>query len=243
MEKHVLKAAKRTITGRKIKNLRRQGILPANIYGKKLKSQVVQLNEKDFSTVFAKTGETGLVELLVGEEKHPVLIHNVQYHPVTGAPLHADFLQVDLKEKVTAKVAVVLIGEAPVVKDKTGVLLTILSEIEVEALPADLPDKLEVDISNLSTIDQSIKVEQLKISDKVKVLTDPNLEIVKVAPLVSKEAEKMVAEEAAAAAAAAAETAAATTETAPAEVGKAEGAPVSTKEPTPQAPPEAQKKE
>ncbi len=243
MEKLVLKAEKRTVSGRKVKSLRKQGLLPGNIYGKKIKSKAIQISEKDFAAIFAKAGETGLVELLVGEEKHPVLIHNVQYHPVTDAPLHADFLQVDLKEKVTAKVAVVLVGESPAVKDKTGVLLTILSEIEVEALPADLPDKLEVDISNLSAVDQSVKVEQLKVSDQIKVLADPKLEIVKVAPLVSKEAEKMAAEEAAAAAAAAAETAAAATETAPAEAVKSEGAPVPAKEPASQAPAEAVKKE
>lgn len=244
MDKLILKADKRTISGRKVKNLRKTGILPANIYGKKLKSQAIQVSQKDFSSALARAGETGLIELLVGEDKHPVLIHNIQYHPVTSTPIHADFLQVDLKEKVTAKVAVVLAGEAPAVKDKVGVLLTILSEIEVEALPADLPDKLEIDISNLSAVDQSIKVEQLKVSDKIKILTDSKLEIVKVAPLVSKEAEKMAAEEAAAAAAAAAETAAATAEAQPSEAGKEETAPPpAAKESVPAAPPEAQKKE
>lgn len=243
MEKHSLKASKRTVVGRKVKNLRKEGVLPANIYGKKVKSQAVQVPEKDFAGVFAKAGETGLVELLVDGEKHHVLIHNVQYHPVTGFPHHIDFLQVDLKEKVIAKVSVVLVGEAPAVKEKTGVLLTLVSEIEVEALPSDLPEKLEVDISNLSAIDQSIKVEQLKVSDKVKVLADANIEIVKVAPLVSKEAEKMAAEEAAAAAAAAAaatQAAAATPQEA--EAGKpAEAA--SAKEAPKEASPEAGKKE
>ncbi|MBI5452308.1 50S ribosomal protein L25 [Candidatus Gottesmanbacteria bacterium] len=244
MEKHSLKAGKRTIAGRKVKNLRKSGILPANIYGKKVKSQAVQVAEKEFTSVFVKAGETGLVELLVDGEKHHVLIHSVQYHPVSGSPCHVDFLQVDLKEKVTAKVPVVLVGEAPAVKEKTGVLLTLVSEIEVEALPADLPEKLEVDISNLSAIDQSIKVEQLKVSDKVKVLADLNIEIVKVAPLVSKEAEKMAAEEAAAAAVAAAATEAAATPEG-VEAGKpVEAAPAApAKESPKEVPPEAGKKE
>lgn len=202
MEKHVLKAQKRIVTGRKVKKLRREGLLPANIYGKKTKSIAVTIPLKDFTTVFTSSGETGLIELVIDDKKHPVLIHNVQYHPVTSQPLHADFFEVDLKEKVSAKVPLEFVGESPAVKDKVGVLLTNISEIEVEALPADLPEKLEVNVSNLVTVDQSIKVSELKTSDKVKILTESELEIVKVAPLVSKEAEQMAKEEAEAAAAA-----------------------------------------
>ncbi len=204
MEKLSLKATKRTISGRKVKKLRKEGQLPANIYGKKIKSLAIQLSTKEFSEVFNKAGETGIVELVIGSEKRPVLIHNIAYHPVTHLPLHADFFQVDLKEKVTAKVPVVFVGEAPAVKDKVGVLLTLLSEVEVEALPADLIDKLEVDVGKLSAIGESIKVSDLKISDKIKILNDVALEVVKVAPLVSKEAEQLAKEEAEAAAAAAA---------------------------------------
>ncbi len=202
MDKHALKANKRTVFGHKVKNLRKQGLLPANIYGKKVKSLAVEVAEKDFSLVFAKVGETGIVELTVGEEKKPVLVHNVAYNPVTGKPLHIDFFQVDLKEKVTAKVKLAIVGESPAVKDKIGVLLHILSEVEVEALPSDLPDKIEVDITGLVSLDQTLKVSDLKVPDKIKILTNSASEIVKVAPLVSKEAEKMAAEEAATAAAA-----------------------------------------
>lgn len=207
MEKHILNAQKRTVTGRKVKKLRSSGLLPANIYGKKIKSIAVTVPSKDFTTVFAKAGETGLIELVIDDKKHPVLIHNVQYHPVTSEPLHVDLFEVDLKEKVSAKVPLEFIGDSPAVSDKVGVLLTNISEIEVEALPADLPEKLEVDVSGLVVINQSIKVNELKTSDKVKILTDHNLEIVKVAPLVSKEAEQMAKEEAEAAAAAATATA------------------------------------
>lgn len=213
MDKHTLKANKRTVLGHKVKNLRKSGLLPANIYGKKIKSLAVEIVEKDFTSIFAKVGETGLIELAVGDEKKPVLVHNVAYNPVTDKPLHVDFFQVDLKEKVSTKVKLVMIGESPAVKDKVGVILHILSEIEVEALPSDLPDKIEIDITGLSALDQTLKVSDLKVSDKIKVLTNPASEIVKVAPLVSKEAEKMAAEEAAAAAAAATATAEATATT------------------------------
>lgn len=211
VEKHTLVAQKRSLSGRKVKQLRKQGILPANVYGKKVASQSVQIPLKTFSQVFAKAGETGLIELDVDGKKHPVLIHNIQYDPVSETPIHADLFQVDLHEKVEAKVPVVLRGESPAVKDKVGVLLTLLDEVEVEALPADLPDKIEVDTSSLTTLDQVIKVGDLRIARAVKILTNTTLDVVKVAPLVSKEAEKMAAEEAAAAAAAAAAATAAET--------------------------------
>lgn len=211
MDKVTLNAQKRTVVGRKVKKLRKEGFVPANLYGKKVKSQAVLVAEKDFSGVFAKVGETGLVELLIDKTSHPVLIHNVSHHAVTGFPLHVDFFQVDLKEKVTTKVPLAFIGESLAVKDKLGVLLHILSEVEIEALPTDLPEKLEIDINGLKAVGDTLKVSDLKISDKIKILTDASFEVIKVAPLVSKEAEKMAKEEAAAAAAAAAEAAAATT--------------------------------
>lgn len=202
MEKLQLKTSRRNTVGRKVKKLRRHGQLPANVYGKKVKSQAVQVEEKEFAKIFDKAGETGVVELALDDEKRPVLIHNIQYHPVTGRPLHVDFLQVDLKEKVTAKVPVEIIGESVAVRDKVGVLLTLISELEVEALPTDLPEKIEIDISNLKAINQTVKVEDLKVSQKIKILADTNQELVKIAPLVSKEAEQMAKEEAEKAAAA-----------------------------------------
>lgn len=207
MEKLKLVASKRTILGRKVKALRKSGIVPANVYGKKVKSQAVQIGEKEFTAAFAKAGETGLVELTVDSEKRPVLIHNLQYHPVTQKAVHVDFYQVDLKEKVVAKVPIHITGEATAVKDKLGVLLHILSEVEVEALPADLPDKIEIEVGDLATVGKTIKVGELKVSDKIKILTDGNLEVVKIAPLVSKEAEALAKEQEAAAAAAEAATA------------------------------------
>lgn len=228
MDKVTLNAQKRTVVGRKVKKLRKGGFVPGNLFGKKVKSQAVQVTEKEFSPIFSKAGETSLVELMIDKQAHPVLIQNVSYHAVTGFPLHIDFFQVDLKEKVQTRVPLVFIGESSAVKDKVGVLLHILSEVEIEALPADLPEKIEVDINNLKAVGDTIKVSDLKVSDKIKILSDVNLELVKVAPLVSKEAEQMAKEEAEAKAAAAAEAAAAAgAEGAPPQAGAppAEGAP------------------
>ncbi len=188
-EKIKLSVEKRKIIGRKVKLLRRDGFLPANIYGKKVKSLAVQLATKDFLPVFKEVGETGLVEIKVaGEEKtRPVLIHNVHFHPVDDDPLHADFYQVDLKEKVTTKVPVELIGESPAVKEKIGILIQPLNEIEVEALPADLPEKIEVDISDLKAVNDVVSVDKVKISTGVKILTDQKEILVKIEPPAKEE--------------------------------------------------------
>ena len=140
MKRESLTAEKRTVAGKKVKKLRKEGILPANIYGKNFASEQVQLPLKDFVEVFDKVHETGLVDLLVGKETYPVLIHNVQIHPLDYTPIHADFYKVNLKEKVKTAIPVVSIGEAKAVTDKVGVLLQTLNEIEVEALPTDLPE-------------------------------------------------------------------------------------------------------
>lgn len=209
MEKHKLKVEKRKVLGRKVKSLRKEGILPSNIYGKGVKSLAVQVPIKDFLKLYQKVGETGVVELSVGEgEPRPALVSNLQLHPVTGHPLHVDFHQVTLTEKVRTTVPVVTVNEAPAVEQKIGALLTPLDEIEVEALPADLPEKIEVDISSLSEVDQEIKVTDLTISKKVTVLTEPGLVVIKIVPLITEEAKKILEEEKAAAEEAKAEVAA-----------------------------------
>lgn len=183
MDTKTLKAEARKITGRKVKNLRKEGILPGNVYGKKVKSASVQVSLKDFEKIYKEVGETGLVELEVGKEKRPVLVHNLQLNPVTDAPVHVDFLQVDLKEKVTAGVPVELIGESPAEKQGLGTVVQQLTEIEVEALPADLPEKFEIDKGMLTEVDQVIKVVDLKVDkSKVEVKTDAESIVVKVEP-------------------------------------------------------------
>lgn len=171
--------------------------MPANIYGKNVPSLAVELSQKEFEGVFHQAGETGLLDLFVeGEEKaRPVLIHSLQLHPVASQPLHVDFHQVDLKEKVKAMVPISFGGEPQAVKEKKGLLLTPLNEIEVEALPTDLPEHFEVDVSSLSEVDQEIKVADLKVSPEVAVLTDPDLVICKIGPLVTKEMEEEIKRE------------------------------------------------
>lgn len=195
MKTHKLQATKRTLIGKKVKKLRKEGSLPAIVYGKDFKSRSVQVNLKEFQEIYKTAGETGIVELGLDRETLPILIHNIHYHPMTAQPLHADFYKVNLKEKVSASIPLEVVNEAPAVVNKIGVLLNILSEVTVEALPTDLPENIEVDIAGLTEINSVVKVSDLKVSDKITIKTDVNLEVVKIAPLVSKEAEKLAKEE------------------------------------------------
>lgn len=198
MKRASLIAEKRTITGKKVKHLRREGILPANMFGKGMKSTSLQLPLKEFQKVYDEVHETGLVDLTVDKETHPVLIQNIHTQPITHVPLHADFFKVNLKEKVKASIPVIGIGEPKAVTDKIGVLLQSLSEVEVEALPADLPENIEISVEGLSQIDDSLTVANLKVPSGVEIMAEPAEMVFRIAELVSEEAEELAAEEEAA---------------------------------------------
>lgn len=217
MKTHTLSAQKRELIGRKVKALRAKGQIPGTVYGKDVKSLSVAVSGDAFTKIYSQAGETGLVELSVGGEVRPVLIHTVQKDAVSGAALHVEFYQVNLKQKVKTNVPLELIGDAPAVIGKVGVLLTLVDEVEVEALPTDLPEKLMVDVTKLADIGQEVKVADISVPKGVTMLTAVDQSVVRVGALISKEAEAQAAAEAAAAAAAAAESAAA---------APAEGAPL-----------------
>jgi len=206
MEKHKLTAKKRTIFGKKVKKLRAQGELPSNIYGKGIKSEALSIILKDFQKAYREVGETGVIYLTIEADpkERPVLFHNLQRDPVNNNPLHVDFYQVDLKEKINAKVSVVAMGEAKAVTEKVGVLLQPLNEVEVEALPTDLPEKVEIDVVKLSQIDEALSVKDIKVDKtKINILTNPDEIVFKIGPLITKEMEEQIAAEKAAAEAAA----------------------------------------
>ena len=183
MDTKSLKAQQRKVLGRKVKHLRGSGILPANIYGKKIKSQAIEVDLKEFQKIYNDVGETGLVELQLSKDKKPVLIHHVQNDPVTDVPIHADFLQVDLKQKVTTSVPIEVSGESPAEKLSVGTAVQYLDEVEVEALPTDLPEKFVVDISGLSEVDQAIYLKDLSYDKaKVELKADAQAIVVKVEP-------------------------------------------------------------
>lgn len=192
MAKITLKLDIRTITGKKTKQLRREGVIPGNIFGNKIKSLAVQVKSTVFNSVYQQSGETQIVYLEVSGEKseRPALISNIQVDPLSDKITHIDFRQVDLSQKVTANIPVEIVGESPAVKELQASLITSLSEIEVEALPADLPEKVLVQIGNLSQIGDSIKVSDLNIDrTKIEVLDDPETIVVLVA---GQQAEEVV---------------------------------------------------
>lgn len=196
-EKLVLKAKKRKVFGRKVKKLRREGILPANIFGAKIKSLAIQVPLKEFSKVYQKAGETGIINLEVEGEAKPrsVLIHDIHIDPVDSSYLHCDFRQVVLTEKITANIPIELTGEAPAESQKLGVLVHMLQEVEVEALPTNLPEKFIVDISGLTEVDQTITVADLKTPEGVKIINPPGQIIVKIEPPSKEEVAPPPAEE------------------------------------------------
>jgi len=220
VKRYKLKVEKRKVLGKLVKKLRREGILPCNIYGKGIKSEAVQVPQVEFDAVFKEAGETGLVDVALGEKTIPVLIHNMQ-KDFRGNVLHADFFQVNLKEKVKTMVPLEVIGEPKAVLEKTGLLMNILSEVEIEALPEELPENIQVDVAHLANVDDQITVADLKVPTGVTVLTEPEQVVSKIGELITKEA---AAEAAAAEAAAEAAKAEAGAEAAPAE--GAEGTPV-----------------
>ena len=187
MDKKSLSAESRTLTGRKVKKLREEGIIPANIYGKKVKSKAISIKLDDFKRIYKEVGETGLINLEIKGDKEKddrsVLISNVQMHPVSDIPVHIDFHQVDLKEKVTADVPVELEGESPAEKLSLGTVVLYINNIEVEALPGDLPEKFIIDISKLEAVDQAVYVKDLGFDKtKVEVKVDVEEIVAKVEP-------------------------------------------------------------
>jgi len=200
MDTKKLQAEKRVTLGRRVKRIRLEGVLPANIYGKKIKSQAISIKLSDFLPVYKEAGETGIITLTVGNKGKPetysVLISNLQKDPVTDEPIHADLRQVDLKEKISAKVPIELVGEAQCEKTGVGTLVQYIDEVEVEALPADLPEKFEIDISELSEVDAAIYLKDLKFEkSKVVMLDDSEKIVVKVEPPQKEEVAPPPAEE------------------------------------------------
>lgn len=210
MDRISLKAEEREILGKKVKKLRRDGFVPGHVFGKKVETEHVSVPVKDFIKVYEQAGETGLVDLKIGAEKiRPVLIRDLQYDPVKGVLLHIDFYQVNLSVKVQVPVPIVIIGEeAESVHLGEAVVLQNLSELQMEALPADLIENIEVDITSLKNIDDAITVADLNYDkEKITILAEPEEVVVKLAPAITEEMKRLMEEQAAEAAAAQAEAA------------------------------------
>ena len=187
-----LSAKVRKIKGKKVKTLRKKGILPAVLYGPEIKTSLpLELEEKEFEKVYQETGESSLISLQVlgKKEKYSVLIHEVARDPLTEKPIHVDFYQPRLEEEVQVTVPIIFEGVSPAVKSLGGTLVKNVSEIEIKALPQKLPHEIRVDISSLKTFEDHILVKDLKLPEGVKILKDPEEIIASVSPLEKVEEE------------------------------------------------------
>ena len=195
-EEVLINAEKRNVTGKQVKALRRQGLLPGVIYGRHIEAFPIQMDAHDASLILDKLTASSLITINVDGEKYNVLMRDRQRDVIFGDLLHVDFLVVSLTEKLRAMIELKLAGEAPVADNPEVVVTQVLNAIEIEALPQDLPEVIEVDISTLETVDDEITVADLDLGEDIAILTDPNETIVSVGYVAQEEvAEEEEAEE------------------------------------------------
>jgi large subunit ribosomal protein L25 len=180
-ETYTLDAQSRSITGKQVGALRRSGLIPASIYGAKIDPMNIQIPQRALQITLSKAGGTHVINLNVDGKPVSVLAREVQRHVTRGDIMHVDFFAVDASTRIKAEVRVHYLNDAPAVKANVGVLLDGLQVIEIEALPADLIDRADVDLSSLKEMGDSIHVRDLKLGDKVTVLSDPDEMIVRIA--------------------------------------------------------------
>lgn len=198
MERAELQVSKREVLGKKVRHLRRQGLIPANVFGHNIPSEPVQVEARRLAEIFRRVGTTRLLELKIGEgaRSRPVLIRGVQRNPRTGEFLHVDFYQISMRKKLRLHIPVVITGDAPALENTDGILVRNMDTIEVEALPTDLPPTIEVDVSHLRDIGDTVLVSDLKVPQGVTILANPEDPVVTIAPPMAEEVPEEAAEEA-----------------------------------------------
>lgn len=185
-----LTAQKREILGKAVKTLRNGGFIPAEIYGREFENIHLSVLEKDFNKVFNEAGESTIINLIIGGEKIPVLINEVIKNILTDKISHIDFYRVRMDEKTEVSVPLEFIGEAQAVKEKKGILIKAMYELEVRALPADLPHNIEIDIVGLAEIGQSIHIKDIKPIKGVEILAEPDAVIATITEIVEEVVEE-----------------------------------------------------
>jgi large subunit ribosomal protein L25 len=188
-----LVAQTRTQFGRALKEIRTKGLIPAELYGHGIKNEHVSVIGKDFLKLLRKAGESTIIDLSIDGKKHPVLIHDVMQDPISDEIISVDFYQVRLDKKLRLKIPVNLVGESPAVKEKGGILVKALSEVEIEALPGDIPHQLNVQLSTLVDIGNTIHVGELVAPKGVRILVDPKFAIITVTARMTEEQEAALA--------------------------------------------------
>jgi large subunit ribosomal protein L25 len=175
-----LKALARQPLGKRSRRLLREGKLPAIVYGHNTEPTPITLDRLEFQKVFVKSGRTHLVDLAIDGRTEKVLVREIQTHPRRLGPIHVDFYQVNLQEKIEVDVPVRLIGESAPVKQGDADILQPLHSIRVECLPSDIPESFEVDITPLEEIEAELRVANITVPKGVTVLDDPEDLVVKI---------------------------------------------------------------
>lgn len=198
MDNPVLNAQPREITGKHVKQLRRDGLIPAVVYGKAVAPIHIQIPLRDMESALTEVGEAALLSLQIEGEKKPrsVLVRDQQRDVLTQRILHADFYEVVMTETLRARVPLVLEGDAPVLEEADGLLIQQLEEVEVECLPGDLVPQIVVDVSGLETFDDAIYVKDLAVPKGIEILIDPEEMVVKATPIAAEVEEEIEEEEA-----------------------------------------------
>jgi large subunit ribosomal protein L25 len=197
MDRVELKSSSRTVRGKKVKQLRDAGWVPAVVFGPDMDSRPIQIEQRDLYGALQTAGSTALINLYVDKEPEAnvVLAREIQRNILTGHLLHVDFYQVRLTEKVKTMPRLDVVGEAPLVKDGTAVMIHGMNEIEVECLPTDLISSIPVDVSGLESMEDSIVVGDLPVPPAVTVLADPGDVVVSLVPARAALAEEAELEE------------------------------------------------
>ena len=172
----------RVVLGKKVKKLRRDGVLPANLYGRGLDSVALQMPLQKARDMLYTHGTNTLINVQVaGEnEPRPVIVRDIKRHPVHGNVLHVDFYQVELTRTLKASVPVTLVDEAPAVAAHGGILLQGIDVVQLEALPTEMPDHLEISVAKLEEIDDQITIAALVVGSGVTILSDPDQMVARV---------------------------------------------------------------
>ena len=170
----------RKILGKKVDALRKQGLIPAELYGHKLDNLHLTVPKKEFSKIFKEAGESTVIKLKTEDKEFNVLVHDIDKNVLTDEISHIDFYAVKKDEKIKVRAPLRFIGESAAVKEKGAILIKAVHELEIEALPDDLLHHIEVDISKLIDLNMSILVKDLKINPKVKVSANPETVIASV---------------------------------------------------------------
>jgi large subunit ribosomal protein L25 len=158
--------------------LRKMGFVPAIFYGPKQKSTPIKIKESEFMKIYSDAGESSVITLFDGSEEHEALIHDVQFDAVSGKSIHVDFYIIEKGKKVSVAVPIKFVGESPAEKILGGVLIKVMHEIEIEAMPKDLPHEIEIDISTLIDFSSQIHVSDVKVPNGVEIKSEPEEVIV-----------------------------------------------------------------